>query len=469
MHISLSPDNKYAVAHTNNSLSVLLNMLTSEFFKIENPLENGEIVINALLSDSNCFILGACSWVVFSLRGEMLKNVRSTWSSPILLMEFKTEDNQCAITWTGNPDDQRMVLHYVDKEDDISLSFHDVMCWGKTKDKVYCCTEIDNHDVMLHALQKKSWVLVKKIASNTSVLLQLFLDHEYLIGTYMAGFKAWNLAGEKFQEHNLLLPHGVRNISTSPLSSSTCAMSKDLKYIVAGVRKTLYVWSAETEQLVKSLDAHFGRIIGMAPLTVGDSNCVVTTSLDRSVKVWNINNIFEQVHAMDRHELPVEKISLAHTKSLGVAVTRNSIGLWNTKLGKLVGCLADSALGAIVTQAVLTKDAKYIVSTESNNILVWSVNARAPIFKTKQTNVTLLILIDNDKKFIAVSREGGDPSCLLITREVPKGHVLYELTYSFRIYKPPAVSSDGNFLILPSSEGMKVCGRLNANIEYMII
>ena len=35
---------------------------------------------------------------------------------------------------------------------------------------------------------------------------------------------------------------------------------------------------------------------------------VITSSLDRSVKVWNINNIFEQVHVIDRHELPVDHI-----------------------------------------------------------------------------------------------------------------------------------------------------------------
>ena len=35
---------------------------------------------------------------------------------------------------------------------------------------------------------------------------------------------------------------------------------------------------------------------------------VITSSLDRTVKVWNINNIFEQVHVIDRHELQVDDI-----------------------------------------------------------------------------------------------------------------------------------------------------------------
>ena len=52
----------------------------------------------------------------------------------------------------------------------------------------------------------------------------------------------------------------------------------------------------ETAQLVKCLDAHFARIIDIQPLTVGSWNSVITASIDRTVKVWNINYIFEQVH-----------------------------------------------------------------------------------------------------------------------------------------------------------------------------
>lgn len=41
---------------------------------------------------------------------------------------------------------------------------------------------------------------------------------------------------------------------------------------------------------------------------MGNWNSVVTSSIDRSVKVWNINNIFEQVHVIDRHELQIDMI-----------------------------------------------------------------------------------------------------------------------------------------------------------------
>lgn len=73
-------------------------------------------------------------------------------------------------------------------------------------------------------------------------------------------------------------------------------------------RKSLYVWSLETTKLIKVLDAHFGRIVQLEPLTVGSWNNVITSSIDRTVKIWNIDNIFEQVHKIDRQELPIDMI-----------------------------------------------------------------------------------------------------------------------------------------------------------------
>lgn len=78
--------------------------------------------------------------------------------------------------------------------------------------------------------------------------------------------------------------------------------------ILSTFRKNLYVWCLESRQLVKVLDAHFGRIIQLEALTIGNWNCAITSSIDRSVKVWNINNIFEQVHVIDRHELQIDHI-----------------------------------------------------------------------------------------------------------------------------------------------------------------
>jgi WD40 repeat protein len=139
--------------------------------------------------------------------------------------------------------------------------------------------------------------------------------------------------------------------------------------------------------MVKCLDAHFARIIDIQSLTVGSWNSVITSSIDRTVKVWNINYIFEQVHHIDRHELQIDSVSLSTDAGIAVVVTRNCIGIWDILTGKLKTKLADSTLGAIVTHAEVTDNGEYIIAAESGYVLYWNVAAEAVIFKEEQKDI----------------------------------------------------------------------------------
>ncbi|KAL7638639.1 UNVERIFIED_CONTAM: hypothetical protein RMT77_011211 [Armadillidium vulgare] len=457
--LCLSPDNKYSVAHTNNNQTILLNMLTSEFFIIDNPLD-GESVQGTLLSDTHCIIHGQRSWVLLNLRGEQLSKVEAPSDMPILVMDFVGLKDYHIVFWSGSYEDKIMKLYSLVNDVPLQqLTFHNVMCWGtKEKDMVYCCVPGKDHDVCKFLRKETQWELDRIIACSNIALLQLQLSFEemHLIGTHMAGFEIWEIESGKVW--SLSLPHGVRNISTQVLQSTSCVLSRGFKYAVAGVRKNLYVWDLETCELVKVLDAHFGRIIGMESLTCGPWNSIITSSLDRTVKVWNINNIFEQVHVIDRHELQVDSISLAPKHPLGVTVTRNCVGIWNLKLGRLVAKLADSPLGAIVTHAQITKDARYIVSTESGHILIWNYKAQKVLFKTEQKDVQQIILLDEDTKFVAVSKISPNPAEVIgqvVTRSIPDGELIYEFDFPIRTFRNIAITSDGLFLVVPSAEGMK--------------
>lgn len=50
--------------------------------------------------------------------------------------------------------------------------------------------------------------------------------------------------------------------------------------------------------------------------------------------------------------------SLSQNLGLAVTVTRSCVGVWDLQIGKLITKMADSPLGAIVTHAVITRDAK---------------------------------------------------------------------------------------------------------------
>ena len=68
----------------------------------------------------------------------------------------------------------------------------------------------------------------------------------------------------------LILPNGVRNVSRTMNKSSPVVLSANQKFAIAGIRKELLVWSVESGELVKTLDAHFSRIIDVQPLTYGE-------------------------------------------------------------------------------------------------------------------------------------------------------------------------------------------------------
>ena len=93
--------------------------------------------------------------------------------------------------------------------------------------------------------------------------------------------------------------------------------------------------------------AHFQRIIDLQPLVVGRENSVITSSIDKSIKVcllvlgiysllhqvWNLNYIFESDHHIDKHELSIDSVSVSTQAGLAVTVTRSCLGVWQYGTG----------------------------------------------------------------------------------------------------------------------------------------
>lgn len=259
------------------------------------------------------------------MRGKLLdhtdaKNVTEEWE--ILQMQVWEPTLYHVIYWSGHINETQMRLDSIEGNM-ISdpLKYHSALAPNKQWDRIYCCVDSDNFAVSEFEYSKSEdelkWNLVGQLNryenDEKESLLQLKLDQNdrMLLGTTGKGFVIWD-----FGEENpigiggiyLPLPHGIRNITTKMMTSNSIMVSSKFDYAVAGVRKNLYVWCLEARQLLKVLDAHFGRIIQLEALTIGNWNCVITSSIDRSVKVWNINNIFEQVHIIDRHELQIDGI-----------------------------------------------------------------------------------------------------------------------------------------------------------------
>ncbi|XP_030746594.1 NACHT and WD repeat domain-containing protein 2 [Sitophilus oryzae] len=479
-HLVLSPDNKWAAAYTNNNQTVLLNMLSSEYVIVENPLEEDQTVIGIFLLNHNLYIYGNEAWVKYDMRGNREEDFVSpmkleAW--PILTMEFDNSSDYRIIFWRNNLDDTQMKLFEKNEKQVFEIfDFHSAMVLNKDRTTLYTCTTEDLYTVSKYSknTDRKIWEkecdLPRSESDDVEAMLQLKLDKhdQVLFGTTSNGFIIWDFNVEDYVgDHNaivLTLPYGTRNITTKMLQSNSIMLSARKNYAIAGVRKNLYVWSIETRKLVKILDAHFGRIIQLEPLTIGNWNSIVTSSIDRTVKVWNINNIFEQVHVIDRHELQVDSISLSDNLGLAVTVTRNCVGVWDLRVGKLIAKLADSPLGAIVTHAIITPDGKYIISAETGNILIWLRLTQQVIFKDEQPGIRQLSLIDNGTKILSISKPSNPPgtdfvrtTATVCVREIPSGEMMYTFEYAVRSttgvpFRPAVITSDNQHLIVSAAD-----------------
>ena len=81
-------------------------------------------------------------------------------------------------------------------------------------------------------------------------------------------------------------------------------------------------------------------------------------------------------------------------------------GVWDFMTGKLKFTLANSALGSIITHALVNEEGTFIVSAESGDVLYWSIEDRSVIFQENQPDVQQLFFYKNQTRCIAVSRKG---------------------------------------------------------------
>ena len=75
-------------------------------------------------------------------------------------------------------------------------------------------------------------------------------------------------------------------------------------------------------------------------------------------------------------------------------------------IGKLKNKLSDCSMGAIITHAEVIASGKYIVAIESGYVVYWNVPKSEVVFKDEQRNTLQILLYDEDKKCVFLSKVG---------------------------------------------------------------
>ncbi len=327
------------------------------------------------------------------------------------------------------------------------FDFHSAIALTRDMKTLYACIALSDDAVACYKLLSNQWKYNRTLGDNYDKLFGLALspDENYLVATVAFAYKLWDLRTDKLL--HLKLPAGIRNIPNKNQLNGLVVFTKNSEFLVAGVRKNLYVWDVKAGNLLKTLDVHFGRIISLVAVSTSDTNKVISSSIDKSIKVWNFDNILEDVHSIDRLEKPIESVSLAANVYVGATTTRNCVGIWNLESGRLIKTLSNSAHSSIVTHSVLSADASILVSAESGNVLIWDVDRESVLKQDRQRDVQQLLLTDEDKKCIAISKAGlNQYTC--VCRSIPEGEIVYQFEYNAKVFRNAVVTADGLFLVV---------------------
>merc|ERR1719206_1663443 len=301
------------------------------------------------------------------------------------------------------------------------------------------------------------WVKEREFEENLEPILMLELskNEKWCYAAIQKGFKLWSIDDDRFVE--LKLPSGVRNICKNFNQSNNLVLSKGDLLAVSGIRQELIVWDMDNGALVKRLTAHFQRIVEIKSLVTGNENSVLTSSIDRSIKVWNLDYIFEKEQHIDKHELTIDTVSISTSAQIAVVVTRSCIGIWDFMTGKLKFKLANSALGAIITHALVNEEGTHIVSAESGDLLYWDIKTREVIFQERQEDIQQIFFYKNQTRCIVVSKKGkkGNFSGLVVSRSIPGGEKQWEFEFPFTTFTKVVMTSDEHPLVCYDADKVK--------------
>ena len=243
------------------------------------------------------------------------------------------------------------------------LEIHSCLVLTRNKSKLFTCTEIGDNVVQCykkrtdHTIKSKRniWKFHRSLDDNLQQIMNLVLsdDESYMLCIVAWGYKViYLLTG---QSKPIRLPNGVKNIQIGAKKLTYPAVfSQNNKYVVAGVRDNIYIWETSYGTYLKQLDAHYGRITCCLGSFSEQKNLVLTSSMDKTIKIWNLNNIMEEDFHLDRLEKPIERMHVSISACIAIAQSRNQLEVFNLQDGRIKYQLCHSPHGAIYNYSLLS-------------------------------------------------------------------------------------------------------------------
>lgn len=277
-------------------------------------------------------------------------------------------------------------------------------------------------------------------------------DERYMLACMTSGFKVYYLLTR--QSKLLKLPARVRNINIGYKKLTFPAVfSKDNKYVVAGIRNNIYIWETSYGIFIKKLDAHYGRISGMLSNVRGINNLVVSGSMDKTIKIWNIANILEEEFPLDRLEKQIEMLHVSIKAQIAMAQSRNQLVLICLTNGRIMCELCHSPHGAIFSCSALTDCGEFAASSESNRLVIWDVMTQQVTFVSavaSKSRPIMQLRFHQNGQFVLCAYLDQTTQVVTLTNYMRDGYIVYTEEVKIKTnndYKPFVLTTDDKYLI----------------------
>lgn len=186
----------------------------------------------------------------------------------------------------------------------------------------------------------------------------------------------------------------------------------------------------------------------------GLNNLVVSGSMDKTIKIWNIQNILEEDFPLDHLDKQIEMLHVSIQAQIAMAQSRNQLVVISLKNGRIKYSLCHSPHGAIFSCSALTNSGAIAASSESNRLVVWDVEQKVATFVSSSQSKTIPIMQlqfhQSDQYVLCAYMDQGSKIVTLTNYMLPDGDIVYTEEIQIKSvndYKPFMFTSDDMYLV----------------------
>ena len=409
-YLRLTNDNITALGYTSKNQIITCNILNGERSLWQNFPELSSDIVGLYEKDDILLIWTARTYILCNIDKTLLSqfNLHIQNESIVNVLPLY-EDVYCIVSISNAPDADMTTDKF-----SISFSNDDSNRLTFTNAYVFSChgfyvgNASNNAIIDYYKYSKSGWQLIETICNISEPIHVLHISHDekYLAVTVTTGYYLFNLPSRKMIR--MQLPKSTINFFTRPRFQNLVAFSRRCEFLITAVKTSFFVFDVTIGNIVKVFEAHFARILCLLAVHVNMSNKIISTSSDTTIKVWDMDKIYNDAHQIDKHDKAIEQLLITdENTSIVFAVTHGHIGIWNTQTGRLLKTLKFDSRQS-VPLVKITKDTRFIIICEVNKVSIWHVNTTKLMRSIMIANVKHVLITTSDSMIIIYQKAATD-------------------------------------------------------------